>query len=532
MRRLFIICLLALSATALVVSVPAAPAAKKKAAKPSITRVMPMRVGVGARLTIVGKNFKAAPKANTIIFRAPNGRSAFVKPRSASRNKLVVVVPRAVARLLGGSAGNPNPTRLQLRVLAGKFSAFTPRRLSPVVTAVGTGDGPGGGGPGGGGSPGGGTPGTGGGSGGGGPAATVACNSSADHDGDMLPNALEDQVKTDPCLADTDGDGVGDGYEYKSAVDLNNDEYQEPNQSLPYPGKRPYPNPLDPSDTGTDFDGDTLVLSTEQSLWLISSTPATRTLATPLSYSDGLQHSIYEHRPGEGDRRFPALEAAGYHAQANFTTWAAGAGYRFDLHVPDPAAIHQGVYIEVDLFDSNLDGTETALEALHYDLDGNDYLSDEERDEDADGLINFDEDRGRVRPDWWTSCYAQERPYYITYNDTDIADPDTDGDGVRDGADDQDHDDVPNLMELSRIAASNPTHDDREAGQNCVLAESIENMFEEVDPPHYLHRDDYGRVNPFNPCLPVTHSRTCSRGVAFGDRWAPFDQSPNWYALN
>jgi hypothetical protein len=533
MRRLFVICLLALSATALVVSVPAAPAAKKKAAKPSITRVMPMRISVGARLTILGKNFKAGAKDNTVVFRAPNGRSAFAKPRSASRGKLVVVVPGAVSRLLGGSQGNPQPTRMKLRVLAGKFSAFTTRRLSPVVTGLGRGDGPGGGGsggPGGGGS-GGPAPSGSGGSGGGGTAG-VSCTSSADHDGDMLPNTLESDIKTDPCKADTDGDGVQDGYEYKSAVDLNNDEYQQPNESLPYPGKRPYPNPLDPSDAGIDFDGDTIVLSAEQSLWLISSAPASRTLATPLSYSDGLQHSIYEHHPGEGDRRFPALEAAGYPKQAEFTTWAAGAGYRFDLHVPDPAAIHQGVYIERDLFDSNLDGTESGLEALHYDIDGNGYLSDEERDEDADGLINFDEDRGRVRPDWWTSCYAQEKPYYITYNDTDIADPDTDGDGVRDGADDQDHDDVPNLMELSRIAASSPTHDDREAGQNCVLAESIEDSFEDVDPPHYLHRDDYGRVNPFNPCLPVTHSRTCSRGVAFGDRWAPFDQSPDWFALN
>jgi hypothetical protein len=349
----------------------------------------------------------------------------------------------------------------------------------------------------------------------------------------MLPNTLEDQVTTtDPCLADTDGDGIGDGYEYKSAVDLNNDEYQEPNDSVPYPGKRPYPNPLDPSDTGIDFDGDTLTLSTEQSLWLISSAPASRTLATPLSYSDGLQHSIYEHRAGEGDRRFPALAAAGYSKQGEFTTWATGAGYRFDLRVPDPAAIFQGVYIARDLFDSNLDGTETPLEALHYDADGSGFLSDQERDEDADGLINFDEDRGRVRPDWWTSCYPAELPYYITYSDTDIADPDTDGDGVRDGADDQDHDDVPNVMELSRIAASNPTHDDREAGQNCRLAELIEDMFEDEDPPHYLHRDDYGRVNPFNPCLPMTHSRTCSRTVEFGIQWAPFDESPNWFALN
>ena len=35
-----------------------------------------------------------------------------------------------------------------------------------------------------------------------------------------------------------------DGYEYQSARDLNDDEYEEPNTYLPYPGKRPYPNPL------------------------------------------------------------------------------------------------------------------------------------------------------------------------------------------------------------------------------------------------------------------------------------------------
>ena len=147
MRRLFVICLLALSATALVVSVPAAPAAKKKAAKPSITRVMPMRISVGARLTILGKNFNAKAKDNTVVFRAPNGRSTFAKPRSASPGKLVVVVPGAVSRLLGASQGSPEPTRMKLRVLARKFSAFTTRRLSPVVTGFGSGDGPGGGEP-------------------------------------------------------------------------------------------------------------------------------------------------------------------------------------------------------------------------------------------------------------------------------------------------------------------------------------------------------------------------------------------------
>jgi hypothetical protein len=241
-----------------------------------------------------------------------------------------------------------------------------------------------------------------------------------------------------------------------------------------------------------------------------------------------MQHSVYQFQPGQGDRRFPALAAAGYSKQADFVNWATSSGYRSNLHVPDPA--DTGGTVVRSLFDLNLDGAESPGEALHYDTNGNGWLSDDERDEDADGLSNFDENGGRVRADWWQSCYVKELPYYITYADTDIADPDSDGDGVRDGADDQDHDDLPNLMELSRIAASG--HDDREAGQGCVVAEAIEDSFEGIDPPHYWHETDYGRVNPFNPCLPVTRSRTCNRFPSFQLKWAPFDQSPNWFALN
>ena len=38
----------------------------------------------------------------------------------------------------------------------------------------------------------------------------------------------ENELGLDSCKADTDGDGVPDGYEYQSARDLNDDEYQEP----------------------------------------------------------------------------------------------------------------------------------------------------------------------------------------------------------------------------------------------------------------------------------------------------------------
>ena len=55
-----------------------------------------------------------------------------------------------------------------------------------------------------------------------------------------------------------------------------------------------------------------------------------------------------------------------------------------------------------------------------------------------------------------------------------------------DGADDQDHDDVPNLMELSRWRATFGARGVDGAGKAGVSA------------PLPVH----GRVNPYNPCLP------------------------------
>ena len=42
-----------------------------------------------------------------------------------------------------------------------------------------------------------------------------------DDDGDGLPDTLEQQLRLDPLRADTDSDGVSDGFEYWSALDLN-----------------------------------------------------------------------------------------------------------------------------------------------------------------------------------------------------------------------------------------------------------------------------------------------------------------------
>src|SRR6185312_17548179 len=95
-------------------------------------------------------------------------------------------------------------------------------------------------------------------------------------DGDMLPDALEVALKTDPCKYDSDGDGVSDGYEYQSALDLNRNANSS---AIPWPAatKKPYPNPLDPSDANTDFDGDSLTLLEEYQAsfaWKIGIDPA------------------------------------------------------------------------------------------------------------------------------------------------------------------------------------------------------------------------------------------------------------------
>jgi hypothetical protein len=419
--------LLALAATVLV-SVAPAFAAPKKGRTPVIKKVAPMRIGVGGKLTIKGRNFKSRRLANTIIFRAPNARSAFAKPIRASRTRLVVRVPGGVRRLLSGNASNPRPTRFKLRVLAGRFSKYTSRRLSPVITSGGA-DGPGG--------PGGSIP---------------SCNSSADHDGDLLSNSFELAIKTDPCLRDTDLDGVEDGYEFQSALDLNHYPRVLP---LPYPGRKPYPNALDSGDGRTDYDDDGLWLSEEYKLWVKYSADGVPRRGRPqtlsrLLYSDGLQKSID----------------------------------------PAPSAAPAGTL---------------ARWALDIDNDGR--LWDDERDADGDGLGNWDEQHGRFTEGWWPSTFdGNGRPKESKYPELDFldnedlgsldaaADPDMDGDGVRDGADDHDHDGLSNAFEVHRPS---------------------DYLTDAFAPGGGPGPNIWAYVNPFNPCKPVRSER-CHRSVPFG----------------
>jgi hypothetical protein len=530
-----------------------ASAKKKKAKAPVVTSVAPMRVAIGQTLEIRGRNFLRGRNKNSVVFKRDGGRAVFVKAQVGTAKLLRVTIPPKIESQLIRQGTTPTPTRFRLRVLAAKFGkAFTKTSRSPVITmpvppappgyqeslpdgdcdgdgqknrldadddndgltdgveqslnldpCVGDTDGDGledrwehdcdrdG----------------------------VLNRDESDDDNDLLPDELETSIKTDTCLLDTDGDGVEDGYEQRSAQDLNDDEDQEPNTFLPYPDKRPYPNALDPSDGVTDYDGDTLTLGEEHLLWkyTIGRYAHPRTLSA-LSYSDGEQYTVSVR--GADGRRRPTLAAAGYDRQQSFLQWAAQNGYD-NVMLQDVNQLWYAPRTSFDIRDFNRDGAVSAApagnyansEQYYYDHQEDGWLTDGERDEDADGLTNFQESHGCMMDhEYWAKLHPQETPYPVKYAGTRLDDEDTDGDGVRDGADDQDHDDLPNLMECSRNAASGRPFDSRVAPP---------------DPPDPTPKK--GFVNPFAPCLPAEGSRTCNRNPPFTSPWAPFNADDKYY---
>jgi len=456
---------------ALLVPATAGAATKKT---PVIKKVAPASASVGDTLTIYGKNFRKGKGKNRVLFKGAGGKTLFVQAGLSTAKKLTLAVPQSLEKYMTVRDGKPVPTRFRLRVLGFKLSkAYTTLARSPVVGPAQ-------------------------------PKDAVSLDPNADADGDGLTNGFEIGVTTtNPAKADSDGDGVSDGYEYASAVDLNNDDYRNPTSALPYPGKRPYPNALDASDANTDFDGDGLTLAEEYTLWKYTVANGGSASLNNLSYSDGLKYSIYG-RDGQG-RRIPALAAAGYDKHAQFLASVAAAGYSTVTLPDDPS--HSWGLLDVD----RLGGT-TVAEDQYYDQNGNGWLSDDERDEDADGLNNWVETHGWGTPGYWGSMYKRETPFRIAYAGTNLIDPDSDGDRLVDGVDDQDHDDYPNVVELSRLnitwSHSHPL-DDPELAANAGNPSP-----------------SYGRVNPFNPCLPDTDSRTCPTYIPFGGAWAPFDGPP------
>ena len=185
---------------------------------------------------------------------------------------------------------------------------------------------------------------------------------------------------------------------------------------VPFPGKAPYPNALDGTDTDMDFDGDGLTLKMEYQAWNYSGRPQ------PLNYSDGV-------------------------ARTGGTT-----------------------------------------------------LRDGDKDVDNDGLTNREETTGPMRMAWWAIRYngqngPKETPYYQAdrrYLQPSFVDPDSDGDGILDGNDDQDHDGYLNWFEVSRPSDWETTYT------------STKFPF----PATSGHTNRLARVNPYNPCKPI-NSEAC-----------------------
>jgi hypothetical protein len=491
--------LAALMITSAFAGATAAPAqAKKKAKAPVITKVSPMDVAIGEVMTIKGRYFVRGKNKNTVIFKRAGARAVFVKADLGTSKLLKVTLPAELQKVFQTKNNVPVSTRFQLRVLTTRLGKkYTSKKRSPVVSAPRPPKPPQ-------------------------SAADGDCNAdgiknsaTTDDDGDLLPDTLEAQINTDSCKVDTDGDGVQDGFEYESALNLNDDEFQQPNKDLFYPAKLPYPNPLYAGDKNTDFDGDMLSLSEEQALWLytvnVEHQPYT---LSPLSYSDGEQYSVSAR--GADGRRVPLLRADQDAKRAAFVDWANRSGYgRVRIRAPFGGQGLDWTH-EYSLFNPDEVGLDDIADN---DRNGDHYLSDNERDEDADGLSNWDELHGRLTREWWNSCYTNEKPFHIEYAGTSPVDADSDGDTVLDGADDQDHDDYPNLWELSRIAAS--PYDDRDGGVECKADTGAT-----AKPA-----GDYGWMNPFNPCLPDFYSRTCPLG-GNEETGAPYGGSGVWLALN
>lgn len=385
--------------------------------RPVITSISPSQVGIGGTLVLKGKNFSSGATNNRVFFsRATDGKTVRARPRKASKTRIEVIVPSTLTKFLI----NGDKTRFQVAIFTKVLGPKTKTSRSPLIFPAGSTPTPG--------TPGNpSTPGT--------PAPPPDCDGDGtpdsvdnDDDNDGLSDDLENAIHTAVCNKDTDGDGVEDGYEYWSARDLNS-------SAVPYPGKRPYPNPLDASDAGKDFDADGMTESEEFQAWnLYGGRVLPSGDGQTFPYSDGNQSS-------------PAPNNAG--------------------------------------------GT---------DYDGNGLVTDEEKDADNDGLANWIElakgstlettkmNFGFFHQPNGTACPVVNGPRFQdcgagtigngnTYTDGAFAsyyvpnwlDPDSDGDGINDGADDLDHD---GISDLAEIAAA---------------------------------------TSPVNPCDPNTESRTCSQ---------------------
>jgi hypothetical protein len=487
------------------------PATAGAATTPKVTSVTPLKLKIGDRLTIKGKGFLPGKNRNTVVFKASGARAVFAKAQSATKTKLVVKVPAKLAPFLKVTGGQPAPTRFQLRVLARKLSpSYTPAGASPTIAPAVTSAAK---------TPAAKTPAASAAAGAAAaatvpvtpaaaaPAVPVAAAADCDRDGnpdatdpdddnDLLPDVNEIAIGTSTCNVDSDGDGMEDGWEYQSALQLNNrscpvstNDYPTPCPALPDPKKHHLTDPTTP-DANVDYDGDWLTAGEEHAAWeyKIKQDPSYHTLTGPkgMWYSDGKQSSVDTSVAGDGCRGVvPPLPFDG------------------DMH-RDEFQREDGSY--PDLLSGGVVKAEYRTYSL--DTDGDGCLNDGERDEDGDFLTNVQETSGELSsPQYWVDIYG-DAPFRNAYPGTNFLDSDSDGDGTVDGLDDQDFDDFLNVEEVDRGP--------KVVGNDGAYIGDMSGLW----------------VGPFNPCLPSWKSRTCPVAVPPTGAWLPFfdgaPSGPRW----
>ena len=467
---------------------------------------------------------------NSVVFKRDGGKAVFVKAGVGTTKLLRVKLPAKLEKEFTKRGTSLVPTRFRVRVLAKKFGKrFTKASRSPVISlrsaaaarlveSLPDGDCDGDG----------------------------AKNGRPDDDNDGLTEGIEESLNLNPCTAtptrtasrtvefDCDHNGMlnrarptttrtcSDGHEgdrhrplqrrhgrrrrrgrlrVPSARDLNDDEYQQPERVLPYPGKRPYPNPLF---SGRGHRLRRRLADARRGVRALEVVPSRHPRSTRWTTrtASSTRSAATERPPSR--RRPPRADASRYVPSSRVRRLGRAPPATRRRAPGRPAVVrrHASRNLYGDFRPSTRDRQRVdrrrSSELYYNDLDGDGYLSDDERDEDADGLTNYDESHGRMLATYWTGCYSGEKPYHVAYAGTNIADADTDGDGVRDGADDQDHDDIPNLAELSRNAAPGSTPIDRGCDKEALGGS---------------HHPSVGRVNPFNPCLPDTNARGPAPGI-------------------
>ena len=488
--------------TALLVPAVAGTTANAKTRGPVVTRITPKHVFVGETLTIRGHHFRRGLNKNTVAFKRAGAKAVFVKAEKGTTKMLRVKLPKRLESVLQVKNGTPTPTALRCacwrrssgsgspRARSRRSSALRSRRLrrSPSrSTRTRT--------------------------------ATATAPPTARHRRRQRPasrharEALRPTRATSTATATASRTATSTSRRRTSTTTSTRTRTRtsrtRPRGRTRTRSTRPTPTPIT---TAT-----ALTLEQEYRLWKysIAHSGEPRTLER-LSYSAGEQYSKSARAGGTGVRT-PTLLADGYDKQASFLAWAGSHSYGTvsladigtDLWDPQSEwyAPRAPVADTFDIRDANRDHVVSGAERLYYN-DSNPYLDDAERDEDGDGLSNFDETTGCMNRPLWDSLYKDEKPYTLSYPGTDFDDADTDGDGVLDGADDQDHDDIPNIMECSRALAGNTGLDARTA---TIARPGLPSQ---------------AWVNPYNPCLPHWKSRTCPVALPVNDTpFAPFDEA-------